>query len=172
MKIARRVRLDFAASVDRSPRAGLVLCALGVASAIAVAVSFQINLEERNGLDEALGRLTHPATKLSAAQARSVEDSAAIERELSVPWSQLLAELESAAHDTSATVAVLEVEPDPAKHQVRITAEARSLPAALAYLERLQKSRVLRYPMLESHERKKDDPEHPVRVKLAAEWRL
>jgi hypothetical protein len=25
--------------------------------------------------------------------------------------------------------------------------------------------------MLESHERRKDDPEHPLRIKLSAEWR-
>jgi len=30
---------------------------------------------------------------------------------------------------------------------------------------------VLRYPMLESHELRKDDPEHPLRIKLSAEWR-
>jgi hypothetical protein len=30
---------------------------------------------------------------------------------------------------------------------------------------------VLRHPMLESHERRKDDPEHPLRIKLSAEWR-
>jgi hypothetical protein len=41
----------------------------------------------------------------------------------------------------------------------------------LAYLKRLQESAVLRYPMLESHERRKDDPEHPLRIKLSAEWR-
>ena len=47
----------------------------------------------------------------------------------------------------------------------------RNLNDALAYLERLQKSAVLRHPMLESHERRKDDPERPLRIKLSAEWR-
>jgi hypothetical protein len=88
-----------------------------------------------------------------------------------VPWSSLLAELEAASQDVESTVSLLEVEPDPAKHVVRITAEARTLPDALAYLERLQKSTMLRYPMLESHELRKDDPQRPVRVKLSAEWR-
>ena len=94
-----------------------------------------------------------------------------MQRELAVPWTLLLSELEAASRDEASKVALLQVEPDAAKHLVRITAEARTLPDALAYLSRLQKSSVLRYPMLESHERKKDDPEHPVRVKLAAEWR-
>ncbi len=54
---------------------------------------------------------------------------------------------------------------------MRITAEVRALPDAFAYLKRLQKSAVLRYPMLESHERRKDDPEHPIRITLSAGWR-
>ncbi|HZO21932.1 MAG TPA: hypothetical protein VFB37_05455, partial [Steroidobacteraceae bacterium] len=87
-----------------------------------------------------------------------------------VPWSSLLTELESASEDVASTVSLLEVEPDPIKHVVRITAEARTLSDALAYLERLQKSSMLRYPMLDSHELRKDDPQHPIRVKLSAEW--
>jgi hypothetical protein len=47
----------------------------------------------------------------------------------------------------------------------------RALPDALEYLERLQRSAVLRHPMLESHERRKDDPQHPLRINLSAEWR-
>jgi hypothetical protein len=92
-------------------------------------------------------------------------------QELAIPWTKLLTELEAASNDMASQVSLLHVEPDADKHVVRITAEVRSLPDALAYLERLQRSPVLRYPMLESHERRKDDPEHAVRIKIAAEWR-
>ena len=94
-----------------------------------------------------------------------------MERELRLPWTLLLAELEAASHDSASTVSLLQVEPDPAKQLVRITAEVRDMPDALAYLRRLQRSAVLRHPMLESHERRKDDPEHPLRIKLSAGWR-
>jgi hypothetical protein len=102
---------------------------------------------------------------------RNAATATTIEKELVIPWSSLLAELEAASQDVASTVSLLEVTPDAAKHVVRITAEARTLPDALAYLERLQKSSVLRFPMLDSHELRKDDPEHPIRVKLTAEWR-
>ncbi len=171
MKSPRRVRLDFVAPVQQARWSGVALCAAGLAAAIAVGVAFDLQLAERSRLDAALGAISAPARVPGAASVRSAEDAAAIERELSIPWSLLLAELEAASHESASTVALLQVEPDPAKHVVRITAEARSLPDALGYLERLQQSKVLRYPMLESHERKKDDPEHPVRIKLAAEWR-
>ena len=67
-------------------------------------------------------------------------------------------------------VAVLAVEPDREKGRIRIVAEARDLPTALAYIERLQKSRALRFPMLDSHEVRTDDHDQPVRFQLSAEW--
>lgn len=171
MRAPRAVRLDFIAPVHQARWSGIALCTVGIFAAIVVGVSFDLQIAERERLDAALGAISAPPRAPGAAALRAGEDAAAIERELSIPWSQLLAELEAASHDSTSTIALLQVEPDPTKRIVKITAEARSLPAALEYLERLQQSKVLRYPMLESHERKKDDPEHPVRVKLAAEWR-
>jgi hypothetical protein len=171
MKTPRRIRLDFVAPVHRAPRVGAALCVAGLAAAIGVGLAFDARLTERSRLDAELGALSQPRRIVSPAAAKAAEEAATIERELAVPWSQLLAELEAASHDVSAKVSLLQVEPDPSKRTVEITAEVRSLPDALVYLERLQQSKVLRYPMLESHERRKDDPEHPLRVKLAAEWR-
>jgi hypothetical protein len=171
MSAPRRLRLDFVAPVHEAPATGWALGLLGVAAAIAVGLAFNAQLLERNRLDAELGAVAQPRRTVSPAAAKLAEEGAAIERELAVPWTALLAELESASHDEGSTIALLQVEPDAAKHIVKITAEARSLPDALGYLERLQQSKMLRYPMLESHERKKDDAEHPFRIKLAAEWR-
>jgi hypothetical protein len=41
----------------------------------------------------------------------------------------------------------------------------------LAYVQRLQTSTLLRYPMLDSHDVKTDDPQRPVRFAMTAEWR-
>ena len=67
-------------------------------------------------------------------------------------------------------MAVLAIEPDQAKHRVRVTAEARSLELALAYVQRLRKTAVLRYPLLDSHELRSDDKDHPVRFQISADW--
>jgi hypothetical protein len=173
MRSPPRLRLDFAAPVHRAPLAGAALCAAGLAAAVAVGLSFDRALAERGRLEAALGatsRPRHVAAASPEAQRRAVE-AAAVERELGVPWTRLLAELEAASHDSAGKVSVLEVEPDPGKRQVRITAEVRALNDALAYLKRLQHSPVLRNPMLESHERRKDDRERPLRIRLSAEWR-
>jgi hypothetical protein len=171
VRLPQRLHLDFVAPRQRAPLAGAALCLAGIAAAVALGLAFESTLTERARLDAELGALAQPRRAPSPGSDKAAAEAAAIEAELSIPWTALLAELEAAGEDSAAKVSLLQVEPDPAKHQVRITAEVRALPDALAYLERLQQSKMLRYPMLESHERRKDDPEHPVRIKLAAEWR-
>ena len=163
--------LDFVGAPRRARVPGILLLAVGLLTCAALGYAFQDKLAERDGLEARLNATARPHRSASPSESHEAAAAAAIERQLWVPWSSLLAELESASQDVSATVSLLQVEPDPAKHIVRITAEARTLPDALAYLERLQKSSMLRYPMLDSHELRKDDPQHPIRVKLSAEWR-
>jgi hypothetical protein len=55
-------------------------------------------------------------------------------------------------------------------HRVRVLAEARTLAAALAYVQRLQNSGSLRNALLESHEIRTDEAERPVRVQITAAW--
>jgi hypothetical protein len=171
VKAPALIALDFAASPSRARAPGLVLLAAGLLTCAALAYVFQGKVAEREGLEARLSASVRPHRSASPSESRNAAAAALIEKQLWVPWSSLLAELESASQDLSSTVSLLQVEPDAAKHVVRITAEARTLPDALAYLERLQKSPVLRYPMLDSHELRKDDPQRPVRVKLSAEWR-
>jgi hypothetical protein len=171
-KLPPRVRLDFVAPVHRAPLWGAALCIAGLAAALAVGVAFDRQLAERRRLEAALAATAQPRHRAPTPESlKSAAEAEGIERELGVPWSQLLAELEAAAHDSADAVSLLHVEPDPSKQLVRITAEVHDLSAALDYLERLQKSSVLRHPMLESHERRKDDPQRPLRIKLSAEWR-
>ncbi len=171
-KLPRPVRLDFVAPVHQAPVAGAALCVVGLAAALALGLAFDHKLAERSRLDAALGAKAPPRHSAPTPESlKSAAEAATVERELSIPWTRLLAELEAASQDSAASVSLLQVEPDPGKQLVRITAEVRALNDALAYLKRLQKSAVLRHPMLESHERRKDDPEHPLRIKLSAEWR-
>jgi hypothetical protein len=174
MNRRRALYLDFAAPVHHLRATGLILFVGAGLAALAVGVVFQQALAERARLEaqiDALGQ-QHRAPVASPAKNAEAAEMAKIAQELSVPWTAVLAELEAASRDMASQVSLLQVAPDADKRVVRITAEVRSLPDAFAYLERLQLSKVLRYPMLESHERRKDDPEHAVRIKIAAEWRL
>ncbi len=164
--------LDFVAPVHRARAAGLLLCLAGLLAVLSVGVAFQRQSAERGRLEAALEAATPPRRSApSADSVRRTAQGAAMARELGVPWTRLLGELERASSDSEGKVSLLQVEPDPGKRMVRITAEVRTLDDALDYLERLQQSAILRYPMLESHEVRKDDAGHPLRIKVSAEWR-
>jgi hypothetical protein len=107
----------------------------------------------------------------TAADARVAVSAQQAAQDLATPWTLLLSELELAGKETQGQVALLGVEPDHAKHNVRVTAEARTIALALAYVQRLQSSRSLVYPMLDRHEIRADDPQHPVRFELTGAWR-
>ncbi len=172
MSAPQALRLDFAAPVHRRPVAGAVLCLAGLAAAVGLGLAFRRALSERNLLDAELTALAPPRQRVppTPESLKVAAEAATMDRELGVPWTRLLSELEDAAQDGASTVSLLLVEPDPGKQVVRIRAEVRALPDALAFLKRLQRSAVLRHPMLESHERRTDDPEHPLRIQLLAEW--
>ncbi len=170
------IQLDFAGSGRRLSPAGGVLLALGVIAAVAVLVEYRVIGERRAGLEvrvAALARARTAAvgrseTPVDARVAASAQQAA---QDLATPWTLLLSELEQASQETKGQVALLGVEPDHAKHNVRVSAEARTLTLALAYVERLQSSRSLEYPMLDRHEIRSDDAQHPVRFELTGAWR-
>lgn len=169
-----RIELDFARRRPRVNRLGTALLAVGIAGATLVVVDYRSVAARSAGLEMRLAAISPDRSTATPDKAavRAAEDAGAAVAELATPWSVLLQELELASTDSKGSVAVLAVEPDREKRQVRVFAEARSLPIALAYVERLQKSRALRYPMLESHEVQAKDPERPVRFQIKADWRL
>ena len=170
---APRLELDLVSRRSRGGAAGIAV-ALAGSLCLTTVMAWQHYLnEQRAGLElrrAALmgvghqGQSAHPITGLSA------QNEAKTMTELGTPWSQLLAELENASGDTAGNIALLSVEPDHAKHRVRVTAEARTLALALGYVQRLRKASVLRYPMLDSHELRKEDKDHPVRFQVSADW--
>jgi hypothetical protein len=169
------IQLDFSGARPGLSLAGALLLAVGVVAAAAVLLEYRNVTQHRAGLElklAALARseaLSSPVeTPADARVAVSVEQAAT---DLATPWTLLLSELEQASKDSQGEVALLGVEPDHGKHNVRVSAEARTMTLALAYVERLQTSRSLSYPMLDRHEIRADDAQHPVRFELTGEWR-
>jgi uncharacterized membrane protein YccC len=171
---APRLQLDFVASRTHGGVAGAVLVVAGAICLGLVLLQLRTLSSQHQGLElrrAALERQrrssAEPLATVAGLGAQNVDKTL---RELATPWSQLLAELESASSDNHGSVALLAIEPDHSKHRVRLTAEARTLELALAYVQRLQATQVLRYPMLDSHEFRKDDQDHPVRFQISADW--
>jgi hypothetical protein len=169
------IQLDFSGARPGLSLAGALLLAVGVVAAGAVLLEYRNITQHRAGLEFKLAALARTdalsapvETPADARAAVSVEQAAT---DLATPWTLLLSELEQASKDSQGEVALLGVEPDHGKHNVRVSAEARTMKLALAYVERLQTSRSLSYPMLDRHEIRADDAQHPVRFELTGEWR-
>jgi hypothetical protein len=170
------IQLDFAGGRRGLSLAGGLLLALGVAASAAVLLEYRLVGEHRAGLELRLAALTRANTSAvsqrdATADARIALSAQQAAIDLATPWTLLLSELEQASKESQGQVALLGVEPDHAKHNVRVSAEARTLALALAYVQRLQSSRSLLYPMLDRHEIRADDAQHPVRFELTGEWR-
>jgi hypothetical protein len=167
------VHLDFVERRTRSPLLSGVLLTLGLVAAGAVLLACRIDLQRRDGLELRLAALTnavHSSPEQEARAAREAAASSKTEQELATPWTSLLAELEAASKDSAGQVSVLAVEPDHAKHKVHVNGESQNLALAIAFVQRLQMSHALKFPMLDSHELRADDPQHPVRFELTADW--
>jgi hypothetical protein len=168
--------LDFAGARPGLSLAGGLLLALGLAAVAVVAFEYRAIGAHRAGLELRLAAVTRAKTPApsrldAAADARITVSAQQAALDLATPWTLLLSELEQASKDAQGQVALLGVEPDHAKHSVRVSAEARTLALALAYVQRLQSSHSLEYPMLDRHEIRAEDAQHPVRFELTGEWR-
>jgi hypothetical protein len=169
---AHPLLLDFQARPRNGGFVGAAILVIGAVSAVAAGVAFQHFSERREGMELKLAALESARTsKLGSVAALPAEESMPVVNVLGAPWAILLQELEAASHDEAGNVAVLGVEPDREKGRIRIVAEGRDLPAALAYIQRLQRSRALRFPILDSHEIRTEDRDQPVRFQLSAEWK-
>jgi hypothetical protein len=168
------ILLDFAAPRVRTTVTGVLLLIFGLCAVCAAAFEYRHEAMKRAGLElklsAALRRSSHQPAN-DADVTRLTQEATGIARELGTPWTAMLAELEAASQDTKGQIAVLSVEPDHDKHRVHINAESRDLSLALAYVRRLQDSKSLRYPMLDSHEVVAADNEHPIRFAMTADWR-
>lgn len=109
-----------------------------------------------------------PAVKLDPALQRDVRFAEQVVQRLSLPWDELFAAIESASGDR---IALLGVEPDSQRGEVRLTGEAADYKALLAYLGRLSQPGRLSGVHLVRHEIKADDPQRPLTFIVAAGWR-
>ena len=164
------LRLDFAGRRAHGGLMGVAIATIGALCLAAVLVQHHYVGAQRAGLELRRAAMEEMQHRGRAVAGLNVQNADRTVRELGTPWSLLLAELESASGDSAGNVAVLAVEPDHSKHRVRVTAEARNLELALAYVQRLRKTAVLRYPMLDSHELRSEDKDHPVRFQISADW--
>ena len=107
-----------------------------------------------------------PAADLQKAHLE-VKRASEVLAQLKLPWNELFVSVESAKLPD---VALLGVESDTEKRHVKISAEAKDLQGMLDYLRFLQTQPTLGQIYLQSHQYQQQDPQHPVRFVLGADW--
>ncbi|BAN50725.1 hypothetical protein [Metapseudomonas resinovorans] len=100
-------------------------------------------------------------------RAASMAEMRRVTAQMNLPWDGLFATLEGQSRKD---VALLSLTPDARKGQLRITAEARNLPAMLAFHRELEASDALSDVSLLNHEIVAEQAERPIRFNLMATW--
>jgi len=172
----RSIKLDYASS--RSPSLlGLVIFVLAF---IVVVVGLQrynsinqqllaidsslLHLKKESGLQQPNQQVKEKSSSELLAKMDFAKKTADF---LLIPWGDVFFALETAALADSALLAV---EPDSKKRQLKITAEAKNKQVMFNYMQRLEATPKLAGVYLLKHEILEDVDQHPVRFVLAAKW--
>jgi hypothetical protein len=165
--------MDFLPPSRKPGGVAVLLLALGVFAASWAAWDYERSVDHVAGLSLRLAQVT--GTRMAGpnvARDRVIAEAQKVALELQTPWAAMLDDLESATAATKGDVSLLTVEPDRVRGKLKLTAEARSLPAALKYVQSLQHNPALRDALLENHQIRTDVAERPVRVQIVADWRI
>jgi hypothetical protein len=173
----RAIYLDYA--VSRKPSVlGLVMFALALLALLTIwqrhhNINQQLVMLDQSILQLKASKGLQPAepqlqTKSSADLLDKIEEAKKLASFLMIPWGDVLNALEAAALND---LALLAIEPDAKKRQLKITAEAKNKDILFSYLEKLEASDELTNVYLLKHEIVEDVDQHPIRFVAMATWK-
>ncbi|MFO1401006.1 MAG: hypothetical protein U1F30_07310 [Steroidobacteraceae bacterium] len=166
------LHLDFVAPAPQPRWPGAALLLAGIVTVAATAVAWQRTAATAAGMHLRVdARAANRHMALQQPSAELLGSAAAASRELAMPWGLMLSDLESAGKASASDVALLAVTPDSRTGRIAITAEARTLPLALGYLQQLQSRPAVHDAVLVAHELQVGAADRPVRIQISADWR-
>lgn len=171
--------LDFVVRRRAPGWLGWLVLALGVAAGLWVFERHQALTEEVEALRLDNRRASRAAEQARVLARREQEDPALrarfevarkLSQQMARDWQPLFAALEARAGEHG-QVALLSVEPDANRGQLRVTGEARDLDALFAYAESFGAAGVLAAPRIEVFEFKQREGVQVVAFSLRLNWR-
>jgi len=170
------IRLDYQSSQKPFPWAGVVLLVTALLSLALSGAFYRSTLEQigywesRSGLAErAAGRQMGGTQREMADMALEIKHANEVLNQITLPWDRLFQAVEwSSGKD----VALLTIEPDAEKNEVKISGEAKNIAALLGYIKHLAEQDVFSNVYLQSHQVQQHNPEKPVRFALVVTWKL
>jgi Tfp pilus assembly protein PilN len=167
------LQLDYQ-NIRPFPWGGVLLLLLALTIMVTTGIYYQnLNaqtalLETRADKIERAAKKQYPGGRSSEGMAKEVKRANEVLRQLSLPWGNLFQTIESAA---TKNVALLALEPDTEKRQVKISGEAKNIEAMIDYIKKMENHEVFGTVYLQSHHVQMQDPERPVRFVLQAIWK-
>jgi hypothetical protein len=162
-----RAELDYVAPPRRPRAAGIALLAISLAVAGVLLARYKevkLEIDRVEATQDLLAGERRPAQSRKSLD-EETKSAEAIVRQLALPWAAMVQAVEGAS---SREVAVLQMQPDAQQRQLRLTAEALSERAMLAYLERLAAAPVLGDVHLASHQVMLEEPRRPIQFTVLA----
>jgi len=173
----RALRLDFRTPSRLPTPWGAMVLGIGLLACTGVGFDYLAVVDDLAALQqrrESLARRSVrqptglPRATDSEATERAMSQVADAARQLRRPWDLLLHDMEGAVDDS---VALLSIEPDVARQQLRITGEARQVDDALAFARRLEGSASLQRPTLTGHHLRQSDGGPVVVFTILTGWK-
>ncbi len=167
-----RLQLDYQRGARPFPLAGAVL--LGVATLVSAgAGAYYHNVIESTAYWEAKsgvaahGPARHSSASLNGDLGAEIRRANEVLNRITLPWDAMFQAVEwSSGKD----VALLAMEPNAERHVVRISAEAKNIPAVMSYLRHLEEQKIFSTVYLQSHQVQQRSADKPVRFTLIATW--
>jgi Tfp pilus assembly protein PilN len=171
----RRLTLDYKRETN-ARGAGYALLLLGCGIMVFMANHYRSVTHELESRRASMQRAQIEPRRATTVDTRAAKDlearmkaAHAVMDQLSIPWDGLFKALESV---DEMDVALLAVSPDAAKKQIKLSGEAKTLAAMLAYHRNLAQSPVFSQISLTNHDVVQQDPQQPVRFSATATWVL
>lgn len=173
----RALALDFRPRLRAGVWIGSCILVLGLIAAGSAILRFQWLEQRREGLEASMREKARaqPGARAAAAAPASIEEAKrrsnarrAVVRALGRPWDELFADIESATHEQ---IALLALEPDVRRAEVRLAGEARNAEALADYVAALERTPALSAVNLTQHEMVAEGGESVLRFMLVGAWR-
>jgi Tfp pilus assembly protein PilN len=164
----QKLWLDYQRGDPDRRRTGRAALAVGALAVVLTGVDYLAVADERDGLQAEVASLQRATERRQAAvrTAATREPAAVAAAPTAARWETLFSSLE-AAGDDSVTLLTLH----PGEKEIQLSGEAKDFAASMDYVQRLQSQPAFANARVTQSEVVADNPRHPVRFALVADWR-
>jgi Tfp pilus assembly protein PilN len=168
----RPLALNFVGAPARGPW-GVLTLLLGIAAASASGAAYWDQMKQRTLLESRVDQLSErlPVSRGTSRTAQKPDDKARalalVSERITVPWDRLFQDIESCDNPD---VALLQLQPNIAQHQVTLMGEARDRQSLEAYMRRLEETASLEGVHLAQHNQAPESGPWAIRYAMTAKW--